>query len=431
VITADASNPFAVQDRVLEKVVGDLDIDLAKEDRARMAANGTTQPQAYNSYLRGRGYLQEYDRAENLDNAIAAFQASSQQDPRFSLAYAGLGQAYLKKYDIAHSPESVLQARDACARTVELDAGKPDGEICLGMLFNTTGRYAEAAQHLERAAQLDERNDEPYLQLAVSYEGLNRVSDAEQVLQRAIALRPLHWSGYKRLGWLYSRNGRRDEAAEQFRQLVQRAPDSFSGYSNLGGVYVEQGKYAEAIDVLERSINIRQSAGALSNLGVAYFYQRQYQEAARTYEMAVKLTPTNAITFGNLAEAYGQLPGRHVESRTNYTRALELAEQQLGVNANDSEALSYAALYAAHLGLKAKAEQYRKAAMKLSGKDPETRKNSALVLAQLRQDNRALAELDQAVSEGLPASEIMNDPAWQRFGAHPKYKAILARARTR
>src|SRR5260370_31736210 len=132
VITADASNPFAVQDRVIAEVLNNLNIDLAKEDRGLMASHGTTQPQAYDAYLRGHGYLQEYDRAENLDNAIAAFQQILKADPQFALAYAGLDQAYLQKYAIAKSPESVTQAQDACPRPAQLDTD-PDGEICLGM----------------------------------------------------------------------------------------------------------------------------------------------------------------------------------------------------------------------------------------------------------------------------------------------------------
>ncbi|HLY92820.1 MAG TPA: protein kinase [Candidatus Angelobacter sp.] len=428
VITAGADNPFAVQDRVIAEVLDKLNIELGKADKTRMVAHGTTQPEAYDSYLRGRGYLHESDHPENLDNAIAAFQNSLHQDPGFGLADAALGQAYLKKYAINHLPEAVALAKEACTQAVALDAGGPEGEICLGMLFNTTGSYQEASRHLERAAGLDPGGDESYLQLAVAYEGLGRTEDAERVLQKAIALRPQHWAGYKRLGWLYDKKGRNADAVQQFQRVVELAPDSYSGYSNLGGVYIHQGKYAEAITTLERSIALHPTYQALSNLGAAYSYQHRYQEAARTYELAARLMPNSCITFGNLAEAYGQLPGRQEESRADYARALELAEQQLHVNAKDDETLSYAALYAARLNLISKAEQYRKAALALSPDDPQTRKLSALTLAQAHQDVSALAELRRAVKQGLPASEIVNDPMWQRFSADPRYVAIIAKA---
>src|SRR5215469_14388208 len=190
VVTADASNPFAVQDRVIEEVLRTLDVELARQDRGRMQSHGTTQPRAYDSYLRARGYLQGYDRTQNLDNAIADLGRSLEADPNFALAHASLGQAYIYKYDLTHLPEFVRQAHEACTRAANLDGSSPDGEICLGMLFNAAGEYEKAVQHLERAVKLDPDRDETYRELALAYEGGRRLDDAESVLRRAIALPP-------------------------------------------------------------------------------------------------------------------------------------------------------------------------------------------------------------------------------------------------
>jgi eukaryotic-like serine/threonine-protein kinase len=428
VITSDNANSFAVQDRVMDEVLNKLDIELAKEDRGRMEKHGTTQPEAYDFYLRARGYLQDYDRADSLENAIAGFRRSLEWDPRFALAYAGMGQAFLHKYALAQSPELLEAANDACRRSIQLDPGSPDGEICLGMLFNATGRYAAAAQHLERALKLDSARDESHRELAIAYEGLNRLGDAESLLKRAVAMRPHSWPVYKWLGRFYDAHGRYGEAAEQFKRVVEMAPDSSDGYSNLGGVYLKQGKYAEAIDVLERSIKIQPTAAALNNAGAVYFYQRQYPEAARSYELAAQMTPNDYRIFGNLGEVYGQIAGKQEESRRNYAQALKLADQRLSANGSDGEALLEAALYAAMLGQNAKAEEYRKSGIRLSAQDPESRFSSALVLAQLHQDSRALDELDRALTGGLPASEVADNPAWRRFAGDPRFTALMARA---
>jgi eukaryotic-like serine/threonine-protein kinase len=429
VITADAANPFAVQDRVIEEVLNGLDIELARQDRGRLQAHGTNQPQAYDSYLRARGYLQDYDRPDSLDNAVAALRRSLETDPKFALAYAGLGQAYVHKYAISHQPESVAEARSACARATELDGSSPDGEICLGMLFNATGEYQQAAQHLERAVKLDSGRDESYRPLAVAYEGLHRLDEAESALKRAISLRPRYWAGYKWLGRFHAAHGRYDEAAEQFKRVVELAPDSFSGYSNLGAVYSNQGKYGDAINMLERSIAIRPGAQALNNLGAAYFYQRRYADAASAYEQAAQMTPNDYMIFGNLGETYLQVPGRREDSIKNYTQALKLAEQWLEINAKDSRARLNAALYAAMIGDTAKAEAYRKSGLAASSSDPEARLSSALVLAQFHRDIRALDELQRALDAGLPVSQISNNPAWKRFDRYAKYSAMIARER--
>jgi eukaryotic-like serine/threonine-protein kinase len=429
VITADNADIFAVQDRVIAEVLKKLDIELARDDRSRMEKHGTAHPKAYDYYLRGRGYLQDYDRVDSLENAIAGFQRSLDLDPSFAVAYAGLGQAFLHKYALARSPSSLESANAACQRSAQLDPSVPDAEICLGMLFNATGRYQAAAQHLERALKLDSARDESYRELAIAYEGLKRLGDAELLLKKAVALRPHYWADYKWLGRFYEAHGRYDQAAEQFKHVVELAPDSIDGYSNLGAVYVEQGKYAEAISELERSIRIQPTASALNNVGAVYFYQRRYAEAARSYELAAQLTPDDYRIFGNLGEAYGQIEGKQEDRRRSYAQALKLAEQQLDANGNDAGALLEAALYAAMLRQSAKAEKYRRSGIALSGHDPEARFSSALVLAQLHRDSGALNELDLALRAGLPASEVTDNPAWQRFAADPRFIAVMAKAR--
>jgi serine/threonine-protein kinase len=299
------------------------------------------------------------------------------------------------------------------------------------MLLNATGRYATAAQHLERALKLESTRDESYRELAIAYEGQNRLDDAELLLKKAVALRPHYWATYKWLGRFYETHGRYGEAVDQFKRVVELAPDSVDGYSNLGAVYSEQGKYADAIDVLERSIKIQATASALNNVGAVYFYQRRYADAARSYELAAQLTPDDYRILGNLGEAYGQMEGREEARRKSYAQALALADQRLLANGNDGGALLEAALYAAMLGQNAKAEKYRKSGIALSGHDPEARFNSALVLAQMHQDDRALAELDRALAGGLPASEVADNPAWRRFTANPRFVAVMAKVRNK
>jgi tetratricopeptide (TPR) repeat protein len=211
--------------------------------------------------------------------------------------------------------------------------------------------------------------------------------------------------------------------------VVKLAPDSYGGYSNLGGVYLRQGNYAAGIAELEKSIAIHPTHQALSNLGVAYFYQHNYIDSARSYQAAAQLDPNRYEIFGNLAESYTQIAGREQESQKNYTEALRLAEQRLSVNPRDGECLLRAALYAAMLGQDAKAEEYRKAGLELSPRVPEARLRSARVLAQFHQDSQAIAELEQALKAGLSATEITNDPAWQRFAAYPRFAAMLDQAR--
>ncbi len=431
VITADASDAFAVQDRVIQEVLSGLDIELAKEDRRRIASPATARTGAYADYLRGRGYMQDYSRMENVQNAISAFERSVAADPGFSLGFAGLGRAYIQMYALAHAPESVTKANQACARSAALDPNSADAELCLGALFNATGKYEDAVQHLQRAIMFDNSRDEAYRELSLAFEKLHRDRDAESLLQKAISLRPQYWGGYQWLGWFYYDRGRYADAIQQFKHEVQLAPDSISGYSNLGAVYALQGNYAAAIETLQRSIAIQPTGEALSNLGASYFYLHRYGEAADSYARAAALLPRQYVIFGNMAEAYAQMEGRERESRENYSQALKLTEEQLAVNPRDGTVRMDAALYAAMLGQSEKAEQYRKSGLKLSGNNPQALHRSALVLAQLHHDRDALNELERAVRAGLSPSEITNNPAWQRFSTRAEYRALVKSTQAR
>lgn len=425
VITANAADTFAVQDRVIDKVLDLLDIELARADRGRMQAHGTSNAPAYEAYLRGRGYLQEYDRPENLDNAVAEFKRSIASDPRFSLAYAGLGQTYIRRYATARSPESVDAAQQACSQALTLEPNSAEAELCLGMLFDSTGQYEKAAGHLERATKLDPTRDEAYREAALAYEGQKQLENAEAVLRRAIALRPQYWAGYSWLASFYFRHGRYEEAVTQFQQVIKLAPDGFRGYSNLGAVYITKGKYKQAIEALQKSIEIRATGPALSNLGAALFYETRYAEAAAAYEKAAQLTPSRYQIFGNLGQAYRQMSGKEDASRNAYTEALRLAEQSLAVNSKDGAALMSAALYAAALGQAEKAERYRKSGLELARSTPEISRQSAVVLAELHRDNEALKELRRAVKAGVSTADVINDPAWRRFANNLEFQAIL------
>ncbi|MGE5321683.1 MAG: protein kinase domain-containing protein [Actinomycetota bacterium] len=425
VITADASDAFAVQDRVIQEVLSGLDIELAKEDRQNMVSQGTARGEAYSDYLRGRGYMQDYSRRENVENAVSAFERSIKADPNFALAWAGLGRAQVQMYLLTRTPESVARANEACSRSAALDPGSPDAEICMGTLLNVTGKYEQAVQHLQRALELDGSRDEAYRELSLAFDKLHRPADAESLLKRAIALRPQYWPGYQWLGWFYYDHGRNAEAVEQFKREVAMAPDSAAGYSNLGGIYVLQGNYPDGISALEKSIAIQPTASALSNLGATYFYLHRYSEAAQIYARAVALHPRSHVIYGNLGEAYAQVKGKRQEGRDAYAHALKLAEEQLAVNPRDAKLRLNAALYAARLGQREKAEKYRASGLKLSSRDPQALHGSALVFAELHQDRQALSELSRALRAGLSRSEITDNPAWQRFSQQPEYKAIM------
>jgi len=426
-ITAAAADPFALQDQVSSQVVEALKLELEPQERKALAAHGTAEPAAYDFYLQGRGYLQDYVKLENVESAIALFQRALEKDPAFSAADAGLGEAYWRKYELTHDRQWVRAATELCRTAAERGAALAAAHACLGRVFAGTGDYNKALEQYQRAAELEPTDDNAQGGLAGTYEQLGRLDDAEKTFKQAIAVRPEYWAGYNWLGLFYQRHARYEEAAAMYSQVVSLAPDSFTGYSNLGGVRILQGKYAEAVPLLERSLSIRPTADARSNLATAYFQMRRYSEAAARFEEAVKLDEKNYLLWGNLGDAYYWAPGRRFEAAGAYGKAIELGEGKLRVNSRDAEVLSSLAMYHAMRGETKPAMDDLSAALHLKPRSPDLLFNAGIAYQQVGDTKRALDALENAVAAGVSPATLRDTPNFDGLRGNPRFLRLIQR----
>jgi len=424
-ITAGVSDPFAFQDKVADGVVGMLELELQPPERSALEAHGTSQPAANDFYLQGRGYLQDYQKSENIDDAITVFNHALEKDPQYALAYAGMGEAYWRKYALNKDGKLVAQASAACARAVALQDQQSAGHTCLGMVYEGTGKYEQAAQQYQRAVEIEPTNDFANGGLASAYEELGNHAEAEKTYRRAISLRPNYWAGYNWLGVFYYGHARYDDAVKMFSLVVSLAPDNFHGYTNLGGIYLLQGRLTEAITALQRSVSIRPTYQATSNLATALFQLHRFPEAARQYEQALKLNDRDYEVWGNLGDAYYWAPGERDKAPDAYKKAIALADQDLRVNSRDAKALGYLASYHAMLGEKEAALSCARQALLLAQRDPEVLFNLALAYNQLGETDRAIEFVDKALAAGFSPTTLQNTPNFDTLRGNLRFQAVL------
>jgi serine/threonine-protein kinase len=412
---------------VVASVLNALEITLHPRERDLVAAHSTRDPEAYSSYLRGLGYLQDYSKPENIESAIAAFNASLEKDPRYSLAHAGVGEAYWQMYEHTRDRHLVGQALEACQRAVSLGAGQAAGRACLGMVYNGTGEYELAVQQFRQAVELEPTSDAAHRGLAAAYDRLRKPKEAEETYRRAIALRPQYWAGYNWMGAFYYFQGRYAEAAEMFRKVVSLAPDSFRGYSNLCAAEAAQGLYVQSLGACERSVAIRPSGDGYSNVGTAYFYLRRFEEAAQAYQKAVDLEPHDYLWWGNLGEARYWAPGQRAEATGAYQQAILRAQETLGVNPRDRRAVGYMAYYQAMVGDRQAALAALEQALAVAPNDPELQYLAAQTQLKLGQTNLALEWLEKALAAGLNPATVRDNPFLENLRTNSRYREIIQR----
>ncbi|MGC2111172.1 MAG: tetratricopeptide repeat protein, partial [Candidatus Korobacteraceae bacterium] len=424
-ITAPASNAFMLEDEVANSVTRALEIQLAPQEQTSQSSHRATAPAAYDFYLQGRGYLQDFTKADNLESAITVFNHALELDAEYAPAYAGLGLAYWYRFEGTREQMWLNKASGICERAVEIDDHSPQAHECLGTIYQGTGKYELAAQQFQSAVDLDPTSDHAVRGLASAYASLDRPKEAEQAYRQAISLRPNYWRGYSMLGAFYYGQTRYGEAANMFQQVIALSPDNYRGYSNLGVVYLYEGRYSEAIPLFQRALQIQSSAVTYANLGTAYYYLHKFVEAAQVFTQAVKLNDHNYERWGDLADAEIRVPNRQGEAATAYKKAISLAERELLVNPQDVRVLRNLADYYSMLGDRDRSLGYLRQALSLEPDDPMVRYKAAEVYQQLGDRETATGWLIKALNAGYSPVMVRDDPVMDDLRSDSRIRELL------
>jgi serine/threonine-protein kinase len=425
IIDINASNISALQDRSVSKLFEMLNLKLNPKARGVLEAGRTAIPGAYEFYLKGVGYLQRYEDMTNLDAAVVSFKRSIEQDSLYALAYAGLGEAYWRKFEAVKEKKWATMAIQECEKAYRLNSRLPEVNVTLGMIHSGTGQYDSAVVDFRRALDADATSAAAYRGLAKAYESKGGLVEAEKTYQKAIALKPDYWGGYNDLGGFYHRHTRYEEAIDPFRRVVDLTPDNYRGYNNLGGIYYYLKRWPDARQMFERSLALKKTYATCSNLGTLYYKEGAYASAARTYETALDLNDKNYLVWGNLAAAYYWAPGEREKAKKAYQHAIELAEQVLTVNPKDADVLSQLAGYYAMVGERTRSQSLIKKALSFASGNSQVMYVVGAAYEQMGNREEALHWIGEAVRNGYSLAEIEHEPELRELMADKRFQSLL------
>ena len=424
VIDVDAGEVLELHDRSVERVLAMLNLELNPDSREMMQAGKSTVPAAFEQYVQGLGHLQRYERLGNINDAIASFEEAVTLDSGFALAFAGLGQAFWRKYEYTHDTQWVDKAVSNAAKAADLDGNLVQVNIASGIIHNGTGNYQQAIKDYNRALAADPLNADAYRGLAQAFENTGAHEQAEHTYLRAIRLKPDYWAGYNALGIFYFHQNRYEDAKEQFRMVVELTPDNYRGYMNLGSMYYYTDEPEKARALYEQSLALENTFLASSNLATIYYSEGRFAEAARMYETALELHEGNYVMWGNLASAYYWTPDERDKAAATYRRAIELAEDQKRVNPNDPELLINLAGYHVMTGSENEARGYISRALALAPDNSDVMFRAGSAFERMNERDKALHWLSKAIENGFPKSEIMRQPELHDLVANSRFEEM-------
>jgi eukaryotic-like serine/threonine-protein kinase len=398
-----------------------LEMELHPETYRLITAGGTANSEAYERYLRGIGYLQRFEHLENVENAIDQLTAALSKDPLYARAFAALGEAYWRKYQLMRDPQWIDMAVENCERAIAIDRSIPAVHVTLGIIHSGTGQYDAAIEHLKTALENDPDNADAYRVLAGVYAATGNIDLAEKTYFHAVELRPGFWGSYNELGKFYTRRGRFDLATEQFEKVIELTPDNFTGYNNLGAIYYHTQRWEEARTMFEQSLAIQPNEIAYSNLATMSFYEERYDEAARLFEELLALEDNRHEIWGFLAMARLHGGADRVTVRDLYRRAATLAERQLEIHPSDPEVLCDLASYYTQLDNREDAINLLERALDLEPRNIFIRSRAGTIYETLGMRSKAIELLVGALENGFPAYEIERNPVLTDLLNDPEY----------
>jgi tetratricopeptide (TPR) repeat protein len=426
-VTGDTNNIFGLQDAIFDDVLAKLPQAASPGHRQELEERPDTKAAAYDFYLRGRGYLEDYKNQDNIDNAIAEFQRAIAIDQNYAPAYAAMGLAYNTGFVWKNRDKDwVDRAKTACDRALALTPQLAEGHTCLGNVFLSTGRYEDAVHEFQRSLDLDHNSDETLSSLAAAYQKLGKASAAEDAYRKAVSLRPNYWRVYNTFGIFYSDQARYSDAAEMFKKTIQLAPLNYRGYSNLGATDLMVGQYQEAVDAFKQSIALRPTGQVYGNLGAAYFYMRRYPDSAENLQQALKIDSKDWLNWGNLGDTLFQIPARRAEAKSAYQKALEMAKPRLEVNPQDAAILAFTADYYAMLDQEREARVQMARALQTAPEDADVLFRAAILSNHFGDPGKTLNFLTKSVAAGYSRTLIRDTPDFDHLKDERRFRALLS-----
>jgi tetratricopeptide (TPR) repeat protein/TolB-like protein/predicted Ser/Thr protein kinase len=379
---------------------------------------------AYALFVEGRGYLREYDKADNLNRAITALEGSVKVNDAFAPAWVELSFAHFRVYSKTRQPEALAKADQAVRRALEIDSSGIEAHVELARILRATGQVDDAVHELQVTLARDSHNLNALVQLAGAYEASGRPADAQALYEQALRLQPSYVPAITNLGVLRMKEGDYAKAAQLFELVVSLAPNQVDGHTSLGSVYYYLNRLDDAERELTRSITLNPTAVALANRCGVAFYLRHFDLAVGDCRRAVALAPNNALAWGNLADALMEVPATRAEGLATYHKALDVAAQQIRVNPKDPDLLSSMALYAAKVGEYAAASQYGNSALSMGRDRVGVLYKVAKASGLSGRCAGAVDLLTQALANGYSRDDARRDPDLQRLRTAPWTCAI-------
>ena len=286
----DYKDIIAVQSEVAQTIASEIEVAIAPEILDRIQKIPTQNPQAYDSYLKGRDaffrFYMNRNRAD-LERSIQLFDQAIKSDSMFAAPYAWMGRAIEyqigQKIFIDYDENAIIYL---CNKALSLDPYLADGYWIRGRYYRNIGEFQNAIEDLSRAIEINPNNVLAYRYLGSTYflnrkyiKALVNLKEAEK-LERGNELTQL----YSDLGQLYISIGEFEIAEKYYKESLRLQPNFIEGYRNLIWGNIRQGEFDTALSYAQKLLSLYpDNMDSYSMMAETLLNMREYDEAEVYY----------------------------------------------------------------------------------------------------------------------------------------------------
>jgi serine/threonine protein kinase/Tfp pilus assembly protein PilF len=238
------ADALEVQKEITGAISTKLRERLSGEVKTQIAKGGTSDPEAYQLYLKGMYYWGKRT-PETLEKSKDYFNQAIQRDPSYASAYAGLANYYVAAPDYEPIPENeaAAKAKAAAEKALAIDGSSADAHAALAAAQWSLFNFGDAEVEFRRALELNPNlsNAHHWYGLFLSWE--NRDAEAISHLRRAVELDPLNLQYNANMGQVLCNARQFDACIDQLNKTLEMDANFAYAHAILRVAYRHIGKY--------------------------------------------------------------------------------------------------------------------------------------------------------------------------------------------
>ncbi len=305
------SDALSVQQEITGAISAKLRERLSGETGKRKAKGGTSDPEAYQLYLKGL-YQWEKRTPETLEKGKDYFNQAIEKDPGYAMAYVGLASYYVAApdYEPLRRTETAPKAIAAAEKALAIDDSLADAHAAIGSASQDLWDWERVEREFKRALEIN-----PNQVIAHQWYGLylSETGHTEAALahfKRAIELDPLNLTAQTNLATGYENARQYDQALEQFKKTLEIDANYPSTHSNLSQTYWDMGKYDLWLEEWKKAASLANDRDdlALAEEAAHAYAKGGYRAAVvRDIELRKQQAHRRYVDFGFIAYDYAAL----------------------------------------------------------------------------------------------------------------------------